>query len=194
MCLFLISEQIAANIALEIKRMQRRKQLILAGGCSPPQGCSSPPHDSLHSCSSAASPTFFNALSPGKKETPLFTFRQVSLVCERMMKEREDQIRQQYDKVLTSKLAGMSCHVETNWSFLCNSLLTSSVHENHLTYQTFPMARPKCLMRDFTNLNRIYKSHWTNVWWIMEVFQLHWTRCIFSGKVVAWVVMSVHLN
>ena len=49
-----------------------------------------------------------------------------------------------------------------------------SVHENHQTHRTFPMARPKCLMRDLTNLKRIYKAHQTNVWWIMKVFQLHW--------------------
>ena len=48
-----------------------------------------------------------------------------------------------------------------------------SVHENHPTHRTFPMARPKCLMRDFTNMNRILKAHRTNVWWIMKVFQLH---------------------
>ena len=35
------------------------------------------------------------------------------------------------------------------------------------------MARPRCLMRDFTNLNRIYKAHWTNVWWTMKVFHEH---------------------
>ena len=45
-----------------------------------------------------------------------------------------------------------------------------SVHENHRTHWTFPMARPKCLMRDFTNLKRIYKAHRTNVWWIMKAF------------------------
>ena len=44
------------------------------------------------------------------------------------------------------------------------------VHENHRTHPTFPMARPKCLMRDFTNLTRIYKAHRTNVWWTMKVF------------------------
>ena len=27
---------------------------------------------------------------------------------------------------------------------------------------------------DFTNLNRIYKVHRTNVWWIMKVFRVHW--------------------
>ena len=40
---------------------------------------------------------------------------------------------------------------------------TSSVRENHWTHRTFPMARPKCLMRDFTNLNRILKAHRPNV-------------------------------
>ena len=52
-----------------------------------------------------------------------------------------------------------------------------SVHEHHRTHRTFPMARPKCLMRDFTNLNRIYKAHQTNVWWIMKVFRLHCIHC-----------------
>ena len=52
-----------------------------------------------------------------------------------------------------------------------------SVHEHRRTCQTFPMARPKCLMRDFTILNRIYKAHRINVWWTMKVFRQH---CIFS--------------
>ena len=48
-----------------------------------------------------------------------------------------------------------------------------SVYENHRTCRTFPMTSPKCLMRDFTNLNRIYKAPQTNVWWTMKVFRLH---------------------
>ena len=48
-----------------------------------------------------------------------------------------------------------------------------SVHENHRTYQTFPMARLKCLMRDLTNLSRPYKAHRTNVWWTVKFFRLH---------------------
>lgn len=45
-------------------------------------------------------------MSPNsKKEVPLFSLRQVSLVCERMLKEREDQIKEEYDKVLTNKIA-----------------------------------------------------------------------------------------
>ena len=43
------------------------------------------------------------------------------------------------------------------------------------------MARPKCLMRDFTNLNRIHKTHRTNVWWTMKVFLLHWLRRVLYG-------------
>ena len=46
------------------------------------------------------------------------------------------------------------------------------------------MARPKCLMRDFINLNRLYKAHRTNVWWIMKVFRLHWRNkvSVFNSK------------
>ena len=40
------------------------------------------------------------------------------------------------------------------------------------------MAKPKCLMRDFTNSYRIYKAHRTNVWWIMKVFWLYWYKCL----------------
>ena len=56
--------------------------------------------------SSSSSNSFLNSISPSKKDAPLFTFRQVSLLCERMLKEREDQIREEYDKVLTCKMAG----------------------------------------------------------------------------------------
>ena len=41
------------------------------------------------------------------------------------------------------------------------------------TNQTFPVARPKCLMGDFTNLYGIYKAHQTNGWWTMKVFRRH---------------------
>ena len=64
------------------------------------------------------------------------------------------------------------------WTERCVMLETRSprpsVHENHRTWRTFPMARPICLMRDFTNLIGIYKAHQIKVWWTMKVFfQLH---------------------
>ena len=38
-----------------------------------------------------------------------------------------------------------------------NAMQCCSVHENNRTCRPFPIARPKCLMRDFTNLNKIDK-------------------------------------
>jgi len=108
----LSSEQIAAQISAEIKRMQRRKQLqypgqVLSpsGSQSPPPQCSTSTQDATSDCRASSPSAFFNALSPSKKDIPLFTFKQVSLVCERMMREREEHIRQQYDQVLSCKLA-----------------------------------------------------------------------------------------
>ena len=46
------------------------------------------------------------ATSSGVKDQPLFTLNQLSAVCQRMLKEREGQIREEYDRVLASKLAG----------------------------------------------------------------------------------------
>lgn len=47
------------------------------------------------------------ASSPTRKEQPLFSLRQVGMICERLLKEREDKIREEYDEILTTKLAGM---------------------------------------------------------------------------------------
>ena len=41
--------------------------------------------------------------------------------------------------------------------------LRASVGKKRRTHRTFPMARPKCLMGDFTNFYGIYKAHQTNV-------------------------------
>lgn len=45
------------------------------------------------------------SLSPQTKDQPLFTLKQVILICERMLKEQESRVREEYDKVLTCKLA-----------------------------------------------------------------------------------------
>ncbi|XP_043929048.1 akirin-2 [Protopterus annectens] len=44
-------------------------------------------------------------LSPSKKDQPLFTLKQVGMICERLLKEREEKIREEYEEILTSKLA-----------------------------------------------------------------------------------------
>lgn len=44
---------------------------------------------------------------PDKKlaNTPMLTMKQVSLICERLLKEQEDKLRSEYDKVLVAKLS-----------------------------------------------------------------------------------------
>ena len=70
--------------------------------------------------------------------------------------------------------------IQYDWaqmSWLRNNVLQCSRKSLDRTCRTFPLARPKCLMIDFTNLNRIYKDHPTNVWWTMNVFWLRWCTC-----------------
>lgn len=47
------------------------------------------------------------ASSPLKKEQPLFTLRQGGMICERLLKEREEKVREEYEEILNTKLAGM---------------------------------------------------------------------------------------
>jgi len=117
----LSSEEIAVSIREEMRRLYNRKKLHTShtssstststegsySGQHPPSpntssqdGFSSPPHESQ-----ALSSTSIGLLSPTRRDAPLFTFRQVGLICERVLKERETQIRQEYDDVLNTKLA-----------------------------------------------------------------------------------------
>lgn len=41
----------------------------------------------------------------GQQEKALFTFKQVRLICERMLREQEESLREQYNDVLMNKLA-----------------------------------------------------------------------------------------
>ncbi|CAG2103659.1 unnamed protein product [Medioppia subpectinata] len=115
----LSSEEIAVSIREEMRRLYNRKKLHASHTSSPTStsnessyaghppsptssqdGFSSPSHESQ-----AVSATSIGLLSPSRRDAPLFTFRQVGLICERVLKERETQIRQQYDDVLNTKLA-----------------------------------------------------------------------------------------
>ncbi|XP_020895671.1 akirin-2 [Exaiptasia diaphana] len=83
-------EQLATNIHLEWKRLQRRKHL------------KAPSSNSVEAMSTVISSP---SSSPTRKDQPLFTLKQVSLICERLLKERDTQLREQYDKVLNNKLS-----------------------------------------------------------------------------------------
>ncbi|KAF2893530.1 hypothetical protein ILUMI_12641 [Ignelater luminosus] len=88
----LTPEYMAASIKAELKRLQRRKQLQYSSTVDNSDGSSSGGEQSE---SSPSRP----------KDRPLFTFKQVGLICERMIRERESEIREEYDNVLTAKLA-----------------------------------------------------------------------------------------
>lgn len=41
-----------------------------------------------------------------KKDQPTFTLRQVGIICERLLKDYEDKIREEYEQILNTRLAG----------------------------------------------------------------------------------------
>lgn len=103
-CTKLTPEKMAQNIREEITRLQRRKQLNFSY------------NNALERMQdSESSGSEMGPDSPHRPDTPpnavrnpekgLFTFKQVQMICERMLKEREDKLREQYDHVLTTKLA-----------------------------------------------------------------------------------------
>ncbi|XP_030629037.1 akirin-2-like [Chanos chanos] len=101
----LTTEQILHNIKHEHKRMQKRKHLD--GSFQHTETCCSLESQTHASYLSGPTPqgTSMGALSPSRKDQPLFTLRQVGMICERLLKEREDKVREEYEEMMTSKLA-----------------------------------------------------------------------------------------
>uniref|UniRef100_A0A8C9MHW2 Akirin-2 n=1 Tax=Serinus canaria TaxID=9135 RepID=A0A8C9MHW2_SERCA len=102
---FLFLEQILYNIKQEYKRMQKRRHLENSFQQTDPC-CSTDAQPHAFLLTGPALPgTSSAASSPLKKEQPLFTLRQVGMICERLLKEREEKIREEYEEILTTKLA-----------------------------------------------------------------------------------------
>lgn len=129
-------EQILHSIKQEYKRIQKRKHLdggYLQSECSySPESLSQSSSMHISSMSGWLPPlsnkewprTLVSAklidnklfllcpgaspggVSPTRKEQPLFTLRQVGIICERLLKEREEKVREEYEETMTSKLAG----------------------------------------------------------------------------------------
>jgi len=59
--------------------------------------------DVRHACPDATSATQDEMTK--RNDAPLFTIKQVGLVCERMLIEREEKLVQEYDLILTAKLS-----------------------------------------------------------------------------------------
>lgn len=120
----LTPERIAANIREEMRRLHRRKQLHFDGESSSsgsespsppisPSGIPSRLPLTPQAAAAAASASaimmahrpHLHHLHPANRDKPLFTFHQVRMICERMVRDRESELRQEYDTVLNSKLA-----------------------------------------------------------------------------------------
>ncbi|XP_049866463.1 akirin-like [Pectinophora gossypiella] len=98
----LTPERMAQEIYDEIKRLRRRRQLRTASGApscsssSGSEGDASPPHQGLHA---------HHAHNKAVHSRALFTFKQVRMICERMLREQEAALRAEYETALSSKLA-----------------------------------------------------------------------------------------
>ncbi|KAF5919857.1 hypothetical protein HPG69_014221 [Diceros bicornis minor] len=98
-------KQILYNIKQEYKRMQKRRHLETSFQQTDPC-CTSDAQPHAFLLSGPASPGTSSATSsPLKKEQPLFTLRQVGMICERLLKEREEKVREEYEEILNTKLA-----------------------------------------------------------------------------------------
>ncbi|XP_065570318.1 akirin-like [Artemia franciscana] len=74
-------DEVMTNVCEEVKRLGRRKQLTYEAVTE-----SGPSNSSI-------------------KHEPLLTIKQVITLCEKIIREREEQTRETYDEVLTAKLA-----------------------------------------------------------------------------------------
>ncbi|BES99591.1 unnamed protein product [Nesidiocoris tenuis] len=96
LCPKMTPELMAAGIREEIRRLHRRRQLHFN-----PNHQEAASSDSSDSSNSPSAPF----ASPNYRDKPLFTFRQVGMICERMLNERESQLREEYDRILNMKLS-----------------------------------------------------------------------------------------
>uniref|UniRef100_A0A8C1JUC7 Akirin 1 n=1 Tax=Cyprinus carpio TaxID=7962 RepID=A0A8C1JUC7_CYPCA len=106
----LTPEQIFQNIRQEYSRYQRRRQL--EGAFNQTEPCSSTDiQSSSPALTSPSSPTgqstqnIMSSASSLKKDQPLFTLRQVGYLCERLIKDHEEKMREEYEQILNTKLA-----------------------------------------------------------------------------------------
>ncbi|XP_027720413.1 akirin-1 isoform X2 [Vombatus ursinus] len=93
------NEQIFQNIKQEYSRYQRWRQLEVVLNQS--EACISEGQSHSSGLSAPSSP----GSSWMKKDQPTFTLRQVGILCERLLKDYEDRIREEYEQILNTKLA-----------------------------------------------------------------------------------------
>jgi len=111
--------EIANNLRDELKRLRKRKQIAPAttGERSSPPSSPEPMMDdasvmrAASAAMSAAGPSKETAVATSSSSSassttskPIFTLKQMTMIVERMCKERTDQVRAEYEKILQQKL------------------------------------------------------------------------------------------
>nr|XP_014337679.1 PREDICTED: akirin-1 [Bos mutus] len=92
-------QQIFQNIKQEYSRYQRWRHLEVVLNQSEACTSESQPHSSTLTAPSSPGSSWM------KKDQPTFTLRQVGIICERLLKDYEDKIREEYEQILNTKLA-----------------------------------------------------------------------------------------
>lgn len=96
--LYFVLDALLTRIKEEVRRLQRRHQL---------KSVSSETHDEEHLQNPTESTSLNNL--PGHSTSNnqhLLTLKQVNMICARLLQEREEQIREEYDEILSNKLNG----------------------------------------------------------------------------------------
>lgn len=83
------SEQITDNLRKEIESLHRSQSLSFDANCIP-------------GCSTSSNGSNLTALSCAGQ--PLFSYKQIEQICERLLKERENEMRAECDRILHDKL------------------------------------------------------------------------------------------
>ncbi|XP_023668789.1 akirin-1 isoform X2 [Paramormyrops kingsleyae] len=97
----LTPEQIFQNLKQEYSRYQRRRQLEGAFNQTEVAG----PSECQSTSPTLTAPSSPPGASSVKKDQPSFTLRQVGYLCERLLKDHEEKIREEYEQILNTKLA-----------------------------------------------------------------------------------------
>jgi len=93
-------EAITANLHDQMRLLQKRNQLQFGGGNVETSATKSIGFPSPRPRDESEGPP-----SPSAPDKPLFTFGQVGLICERLIRERENQLREIYEQALSNKLS-----------------------------------------------------------------------------------------
>jgi len=100
------SNDLMERIKHEAKRLIKRKQMSIGNtvttSSSQQLDINSSPNK-IETNKTVATKTSLTTIN--HNDIPIFSMNQVNLICDRVLKEREQSIREQYDKILTQKLS-----------------------------------------------------------------------------------------